>query len=169
MAQAVLTALGVILGAVIAGAVSLWRERVVTAREHEARQAEREEVRKAVREAFQREAVLALQDAIEDMWTVYLRSQSEKREAESQQGEWIRRTGTDHPPGFAEASRRIYGLSARVFDDELRDLANNTRVELGLALFAESERLERHNSKTANDLLFRMHDRTRFLLKQYFF
>jgi hypothetical protein len=63
MSQAVLSFAGVIVGALIAGGVSLWRELVVTARERAARAAEREQQLQDVRDAFQRETLLALQDA----------------------------------------------------------------------------------------------------------
>jgi hypothetical protein len=165
---AVIGFLGVALGAVVTGYVTLRQAQLATQREREAQQAVREQQRKDTRDVFQRESVLALQDAIEDMWAAYLRAQSEKHEVERQQGKWIRRTDTDHPHGFAEASRHVNRLRARIFDNELRDLANKMRVELGLALFAESERLERHNSETANGLLHRTHDRMHVLLKEFF-
>ena len=65
MWETALPFLGVILGAAIAGGVSLWREQVVTGRERAARQAEREQRRKDERDAFQRDTLLALQDTIE--------------------------------------------------------------------------------------------------------
>ena len=65
MWETALPFLGVILGAAIAGGVSLWREQVVTGRGRAARQAEREQRRKDERDAFQRDTLLALQDTIE--------------------------------------------------------------------------------------------------------
>ena len=59
-----ITLLGVILSAAIAGSVSLWQVQLSTDREREARRIERDQTRQDVRDAFQRDTILALQDAI---------------------------------------------------------------------------------------------------------
>ena len=122
MGQAVLTFFGVILGATIAGGIPPWQVQLVTRREREVRQGIREQESKDRRDAFQRETILALQDVM-DMLTAYLRARDEKREADTKAGKWTRRDDlSPYPPDFAEASRHIYRLRARIFDDELRKL-----------------------------------------------
>jgi hypothetical protein len=58
--------LGVVVGAVVTGFVTLRQARLATQREHDVRKIEWEQARKAVRDAFQRESLLAVQDAVED-------------------------------------------------------------------------------------------------------
>lgn len=67
MWQALLVVVGVVLGGAIAGGVALRQVQLVTDREREARQAERELVREDARDAFQRDTILALQDAVADL------------------------------------------------------------------------------------------------------
>jgi hypothetical protein len=96
--QAVLTFFGVILGATIAGGISLWQVQLVTRREREARQGIREQESKDRRDAFQRETILALQDVM-DMLTAYLRARDEKREADTKAAKWTRRDDlSPYPP-----------------------------------------------------------------------
>lgn len=64
--------LGVVLGAAIAGGVSLWQVQLITAREREARQTLREQERKDAHDALQRDAILALHDAITAYWQTVL-------------------------------------------------------------------------------------------------
>lgn len=59
-----LNTFGVLLGAAIGGGVTMWRERAVTDRERTAQQADREPRRIDVRDAFQRDTIIELQDAI---------------------------------------------------------------------------------------------------------
>jgi hypothetical protein len=65
MSQAWFGILGVVVGGLVTGGVSLWREWFITKREREARQALREQERKERRDTFERETLLALQDAVE--------------------------------------------------------------------------------------------------------
>jgi hypothetical protein len=67
MFAAVIGFLGVIVGAAVTGFVTLRQAELATKREREARQLEREQKRKDVVDAFQRETLLALQDATMDL------------------------------------------------------------------------------------------------------
>lgn len=120
MGQAALTLLGVILGAAIAGGISLWQVQLVTRREREARQELRERERRDRRDAFQRETLLGVQDAVTDLWNatvaVYDQGASETRGG----GSWPRRPDPILlPPEWSEANGRLLKLAARVFDREL--------------------------------------------------
>jgi hypothetical protein len=66
-AEAVFGVVGVLLGSVSTSVVAVYRERLVGRRDREARDHQREQESKARREAFQRESVLALQDAVADL------------------------------------------------------------------------------------------------------
>jgi hypothetical protein len=138
MWQAALTLGGVVLGAAIAGGVSLWQVQLVTAREREARRTDREQVRSDVRDAFQREAILSLQEAVADFLRMAVAVHSESVEEEDRTGQWRkRRHSVDFPAGFDEHFARIQGFRARVFDDELRWLALEVLRPAVAALEAE--------------------------------
>jgi hypothetical protein len=115
----------VLLGAIIAGGVSLWREQVVTTRERVAREAERQLRRKDVRDTFQRETLLALQDAIENLRTATFAEWGRRQEGPSKPyGAWA--AGDDR---FYQDWRASYvpvkKLWARIFDSELRSLVQD--------------------------------------------
>jgi HAMP domain-containing protein len=123
MGQAVLGFLGVILGAVIVGGASVWQEWVVTARERAAQQADREQRRKDVRDAFQRENVLALQGAIEEL----------RRETFTESGQRRQRPPSASWDHWLEKDAVVRKLWARVFDPELRSLVQEFRIRCFVA------------------------------------
>lgn len=67
MAVAVFGFLGVLLGSLTTSVLAVYRERLTTRREQEARDAQYERDRKAERDTFQRDIILALQTAVTDL------------------------------------------------------------------------------------------------------
>jgi len=67
MSSAVFGLVGVILGSLSTSISTIYRERLTTHREQLARDEQYQRDRKAVRDAFQRESILALQTAISDL------------------------------------------------------------------------------------------------------
>jgi hypothetical protein len=63
-------ALGVVAGSLVSSIGIVYRERVVGRREREAQQALREQQLADQRAAFQRETILALQDAMGKLWAL---------------------------------------------------------------------------------------------------
>jgi hypothetical protein len=127
MGQAILTLLGVILGAAVAGGISLWQVQLVTKREREVRRLLREQERKDRRDTFQRETILGLQDALGELWALRTVNVDE--------------TGIPikaDPTQVATVLYRVDMLRARVFDDELRGLVRAVRDQLG----RDSSRME---------------------------
>jgi hypothetical protein len=127
MGQAVLALLSVILGATIAGSISLWQVQLVTRREREARHALREQERKDRRDAFQRDAILALQSTVENYCGVITNSLNQS----------IRATH-EHGPGpvpeelkleYDALYGRLITIRAHIFDDELRGLVEQVLQE----------------------------------------
>ena len=88
MWQAVLALVGVVIGGVLAGGVGLRQVQLFTDRERAARQAEREQARKDARDAFQRDTILALQDAVADLLRMVADLHGEAVNAEEKMGHW---------------------------------------------------------------------------------
>jgi hypothetical protein len=147
--------LGVIVGAV----VSLLGEQFTTRREREARKAVGEQERKDGRDAFQRETILALQEAIAQFW----------------QSVMIARIEAAGQPlallGSAEAQAlhlRINMLRARIFDDELRGVVKEVLGHIHGAGKASDVASFDHHARTAERLTRQMDDQVNVLLKDLF-
>jgi hypothetical protein len=132
----------VILGGLLTGAVSLWQAQLITRREREARQALREQERKDRRDAFQRETLLAMQDAVEDA------RQSVNREYERKLAIWNeedrhyweqREPGDPLPKSWNDADARITKLWARVFDGDLESTVSDFQMASGEAITAQTQ------------------------------
>jgi hypothetical protein len=88
MWQVVLGLVGVVLGGAIVGGVALRHMQLVTDREREVRQVERELGRKDARDGFQRDTILALQDAAGDLLRMVAYLHYEALNAEEKTGYW---------------------------------------------------------------------------------
>jgi hypothetical protein len=139
MGQAALTLLGVILGAAIAGGVSLWQVQLVTKRERETRQELREQERSDRREAFQRETLLALQDATSRMRQATVREHERKAALMKDRGSWPDREEPLFPDDWTEAAERLLWLQVRLDDQELRQLLERLRHESANVMTADSQ------------------------------
>jgi hypothetical protein len=158
MWQAALTFLGVILGAAIAGGVSLWQARLTTEREREARREIRELERKDRLDAFQRDNLIALQDAIAKLWPMVLTMSTDSAEP----GPLYR------SPEASGLYWRIHTLRSRIFDDELRAVVGDLQRELSrTASAADLVLLEKHVSE-GDRLTKQMNERMNVLLKSLF-
>jgi hypothetical protein len=169
MWQAVLTFYGVILGAVIGGAVALWQAHLAIRREREARQVVREQKRKDVADAFQRETLLALQDAVADLSAAATRELDRRVANRKASTSW---EGTGYgdslPPDWVEADHRVLKLMVRVFDDDLQRLLLNYRFQL-LAVAEASEESKAYEAATLAGTLFpQIHQRIGALLPRVF-
>jgi HAMP domain-containing protein len=178
MSQGWLTFAGVILGAVIAGGVSVWREQVVTTRERAAKQAERDQLRKDVRDAFQRESLLALQEAVEAsrraMVAQFIRARGASRKSRSWQRprkspSWQRpRVGDSRYEAWRDKDVSVKELSARVFDAEVRRLVQRFRGASSAAVFASEEQEAARHVNSANNLAGQVNDRIAELLPELY-
>jgi hypothetical protein len=65
--EAVYGFIGVLLGSATTAVLTVYRERLVSSREREARHHQREQDREDQRNIFQRQSMLALQDAVSDL------------------------------------------------------------------------------------------------------
>jgi hypothetical protein len=65
--EAIFGFIGVLLGSATTAILTIYREQLVSRREREARQHQRQQDHKDRRDAFQRESIVALQDAVSDL------------------------------------------------------------------------------------------------------
>jgi hypothetical protein len=141
MGEALLGFLGVIIGAAIAGGISLWQVQFVTAREREAQRMHRDQERMDRRDAFQRETLLALQDATSRMRHATVREHERRTALMKDRGSWLPRDGVLLPDEWTEGAERLLWLQARVLDQELRQLLERFRHESANVMTADSERV----------------------------
>jgi hypothetical protein len=110
MGEALLGFLGVIIGAAIAGGISLWQVQFVTAREREAQRMHRDQERMDRRDAFQRETLLALQDATSRMRHATVREHERRTALMKDRGSWLPRDGVLLPDEWTEGAERLLWL-----------------------------------------------------------
>jgi hypothetical protein len=168
VSDAVIGFLGVIVGAAVAGAVSLLGEQFTTRREREARQALREQERKDTRDAFQRDAIIALHDAVTDFWVLAIEVNEQVRKALHPPREPIDQI--DVRPILAPmrpASARVTAARAKIFDDELRRLVKEfDRRIIMVSIRTGQEGTDAYLDSYA--LLEQIEDRVNALLKELF-
>jgi hypothetical protein len=139
MGEAVLGFLGVILGAAIAGGISLWQVQLVTKREREAQRRSRVEERRERRDAFQRETLMALHDATSRMRQATVREHERKTALMKARGSWSDNGEPLLPDDWTEAAERLLWLQARLHDQELRQMLERLRHESANTRTADSQ------------------------------
>src|SRR5215472_10597940 len=95
--SAIAGALGVAAGALISSVGVVLRERVVDRRERDAQQELRKHALKDQHEAFQRETILNLQDAIGQLWSLSADAYNQASRQQATTGEWPQTVLTDLP------------------------------------------------------------------------
>ena len=131
---------GVVLGAVVTGYVTLRQTQLATQREREAQQVLREQERRDRHDAFQRETLLAAQDAVMDVWKAVLGVYDHNVSERDQHGSWPKRPDSmPLPPEWSEADGRLIKLAARVFDSKLSALLKEFQNHSMETLTAETE------------------------------
>jgi hypothetical protein len=125
MGQATWTFLGVILGAAIAGAISLAQVRFMTARERKAQEMRREQEHMDRRESLERETLLALQDTIAKMRRIILRDYERRTALMAEGGAWPEPSVSVLLTGdWLETDDRLISLRTRVLDQKLQWLVD---------------------------------------------
>jgi hypothetical protein len=92
------------------------------------------------RDAFQRETLLALQDAVEDTRQIAFREYERKLAVLRRERRW-----EDHPPGdplpkdWSDADAQVNKLWARVFDADLQSMVADFQTAAGDAITAQTQ------------------------------
>jgi len=120
---AVIGFLGVVVGALVTGFVTLRQTELASQREREAQQIAREQARKDAHDAFQQENIPALQEAAEDLRQVVVRDVGRKLAAadEGKPVTYVSPLGLVDE-GWLQAHARVEKLAARIFDPDLKAL-----------------------------------------------
>lgn len=153
---AIFSLIGVFLGALVAAFGTLYREQITTKREREARaEIEAREKRAAVL-TFQRESILALQDAIvATVKSVYAEQDRMLRDL-ADTGNWsARQWSTPTAQGWSDAQLGLQASRARVFDEEMRAIAGEIRTTARSSIWAAGV----EDAKAANLALTGLVDR----------
>lgn len=153
MATAIFGFIGVVVGTISTAALTIYKEQVTSRREIEARSAQYERDRRTAREVFQRDSILALQAAITSLvgaaYDELDRLLVEYRET----GIWRARTWeTPTAKDWSSALLSLEAASARVFDDELRTLAQKLREQAGRSVWADARESAETHSKPLEEL-----------------
>jgi hypothetical protein len=137
-------------------------------REREARRVLHEQERKDRRDTFQRDTILALQDAISDLYEIGAQH-VQMRAGPANSGNWPANPVEISPPdGYLQAMWALNKLRSRVFDQELRELSTGIRVAMGNMIWAQDEGTMQHHAEEITELSARFHARLTVLLAELF-
>jgi hypothetical protein len=138
-ASAVYGFIGVLLGSATTAVLTVYHELVTSRRERDTREHLRAQEIQDQRNAFQRQSLLALQDAVSDLVKAVFNEQDRMLEEMQRTGRWpARQWETPTATGWEDAELRLQASRARVFDDELRDLARAIHAVAKEAVWASS-------------------------------
>ena len=140
---------------------------MVGRRERETQEALRQQQLADQRAAFQRDTVLALQDAIGELWALSADGYNRAATIRAETGTWPAPEATDLP-NLNTASARITALRARVFDDELRHLVRELQTSIWSAIEVLDWSEQPQRMVAARDPMNRTQDRISVLLKELF-
>jgi hypothetical protein len=157
-AQALFGFAGVILGAVITSILSLYREGLVGKRELAILAQQHERERKSAHDTFQRESILALQTAVTDLVKAAYEETDRLLAEFKRTGQWnTRQWETPTATGWSAAILTLESSRARVFDEELRNLAGELRTAAGNCVWADDLDSAKEASRPIEQLLRRFH------------
>jgi hypothetical protein len=118
-----------------------------------------ERERKAARDAFQRESILALQVAISDVIGVVYEELDRMIAVSQQTRTWpTREWENPTAAGWSAAVLRLELSRARVFDSEIRSLADELRNVAGDSVWANSVDVAKQHSQRIEPLQIRFNE-----------
>lgn len=145
---------GVVLGSLTTSMLTIYRERIVNQREITVREQQYQRERKAVRDAFQRERVLALQSAVTDLIGAAHMELDRLLDEFRETREWnARQWETPTAVGWSTALLSLESSRARVFDEEIRSLADELRTIAGKSVWAKDLESAKETSRHLEPLL----------------
>ncbi len=146
MAEAIYGFIGVVLGSATTVVLTVYRERLVSTREREARQQQREQNRADQRNTVQRQSLLALQTAVTDVIKAVYNEQDRMLEEWRQTGTWpCRQWETPTATGWEDANLRLHEFHARVFEEALRDKAQKIQAKARECIYASMDDAKKLN------------------------
>jgi hypothetical protein len=155
-AEALYGFIGVVLGSASTAVLTVYRERLVSTREREARAHQQEQGRKDERNAFQRQSILALQDAVTNLVKAVYDEQDRMLGVMRETSRWpVREWETPTAVGWEDANLLLQVSRARVFNEEIKDLSRKIRDKDRQCIYSDSL----DGTKSANDQLRELYDR----------
>jgi hypothetical protein len=157
--QALFGILGVLAGTLTTSLLTIYKDRLAARHDLSVRDQQYERDRQATRDAFQRESILELQSAVSDLvqaaYAELDRVLAEHRES----GVWsARQWETPTAVGWSEALLRLEVSRARVFDSELRTLAEELRTFTYQSVWAGDLATAKELDQHIEPLLIRFND-----------
>ena len=153
--------IGVLLGSATTAVLTVYRERLVSTREREARADQQEQDRKDQRNIFQRQSILSLQDAVSDPIKAVYNEQDRMLEEMRDTNRWpLRHWETPTAVGWEDANLLLQVSRARVFNEAIRDLSRDIRDKARECIYACSL----DETKEVNTQLRELYDRGLFTL-----
>ncbi|GAA3240507.1 hypothetical protein ACFO1B_08710 [Dactylosporangium siamense] len=147
---------GVILGSLTTSVLTIYRERLVTQRESAVREQQHQRERKALRDTFQRDSILALQSAVTELIRAAYAELDRLLDELRRTGEWkARQWETPTATGWSTALLSLESSRARIFDDEIRSLADDLRTIAGESVWARDVETAKEASRKLEPLLGR--------------
>ncbi|MGN9846898.1 hypothetical protein ACTMTI_53295 [Nonomuraea sp. H19] len=159
MSQAVFGLIGVLVGSVITAFVTIYAERQKGKREAAQSDRQYERERQSVRDTFQRDSILTLQNAIADLIKSAYAELDRLIAATKETGQWPgRQWETPTAVGWSASLLLLKSSRARVFNEEIRSLATELEKAAGDSIWANSLDEAEQHSKRIEPLLDRFND-----------
>jgi hypothetical protein len=159
--------LGVALGAIVTGYVTLRQARLATEREREAQQMLREQEREDTRDDFQRDAIIVLHTALAAYWQTILAANRQIHGLTEAERETV-----DADPIYEPVRAdywRMTAARAKVFDDELCGLVKKISGRIDVAINWNVQQAPAQEAlEESYRLMEKIEERITTLLKQLF-
>lgn len=160
----VLTLIG---GYLLKSLSDLLEHRRIRAREREAREASRRDQREERRTTFQRQILLDLQEAVNDLARATGAANVQDVRAYRLTGEWQEQPLSEElSENFRLASRRTAILKSRVLDDLVRELVQRFKDSCGAAAFSASREAADSTLNVMASVFEELNERIGLLLRQ---
>jgi hypothetical protein len=151
--------IGVLLGSATTAVLTIYQERLVSTREREARSHQQDQERNDQRNTFQRQSMLALQDATSDLVKAVYNEQDRMLGEMRKTKKWpSRQWETPTAVGWEDANLLLQISRARVFDEPIRDLASDIRDKARDCIYATSLEEAKELNRQLRELYARFND-----------
>jgi hypothetical protein len=145
--------LGVLIGTIATATLTIYKERVTGRREVEQRREQDERERRTTRDVFQRDSILSLQAAVTALIEAAYDELDRQIALSIESSSWpTRQWETPTAKGWSAALLQLEANRARVFDDELRSLADQLRRTAGDSIWADSLDTAKRHSRSLEPL-----------------
>ncbi|MEV0584022.1 hypothetical protein [Nonomuraea sp. NPDC050310] len=159
MNEALAGLVGVLVGSIITAIVTIYAERQKGKREAAQGDRQYERERRSVRDAFQRDSILALQTAVVDLITAAYAELDRLIAASKETGQWpARQWETPTAVGWSPALLLLKSSRARVFNEDIRSLATELEKVSGDSIWAKNLDDAKQHSRRLEPLLDRFND-----------